>query len=702
MKILVSWLRDFVDLPPVTLDELATTLSARGFEVASLAPAPPGVQRTGGAPDGVIDIEVTANRPDCLSVFGIAREMAAAWKTPLSLDRYHNEDVRVGPGDVADLTVRVTDPDLCPRYAAALADVRVGASPPWLAARLEAAGVRPINNVVDVTNYVLMELGQPMHAFDLERLAGRQLEARRARSGERITTLDGQERTLDPEMLVIADTEGPQAIAGVIGGGPSEVAPSTRLIAFESACFQPHSVRRTAKRLGVSTDASYRFERGADVGAPVLALHRAAALLKESGAGTVRPPFIDCYPMPAEPRRLVLRHARVELLLGTRVKADVIARILTALGFDVTSKAPGNDEDEADASATWDIVVPTWRVDVSREVDLIEEVARHRGYDHLPATFPPLTVPPASPAPGRAVDRAVRRTLMGLGFSEAMTFSFIERPTAEAFAASAQAVVDIDNPLSGKFAIMRPSLIPGLVEALGHNRRREHSDVQLFEVGRRFEPGGERRSAAIAWTGAGHLEHWSDRPRPVDFFDVKAAVEQLCAALGSTVTLDAGGPAYLVTGRAATVQTSDGVTIGSVGELEPRLADALGVGAADAVYVAEIDLEPLEAVAATLADRPIDPLPRHPSVVRDLAIVIDERLPAAAIRGTIRSVAPTTLVTIDEFDRYQGPGIAAGHVSLAMRLTFRAPDRTLTDGEVNDALQGIVTALTRSHGTTLR
>ena len=699
MKILVSWLRDFVDLPPVTLDELATMLSARGFEVAGLTPAPPGVRRTGDFPDGVVDIEVTANRPDCLSVLGIAREMAAAWSAPLSLDWYHSEseDVGVGPGDVADLTVRVTDPDLCPRYAAALADVRIGASPAWLAARLEAAGVRPINNVVDVTNYVLMELGHPMHAFDLERLAGRQLEARRARPGERMTTLDGQERTLDPEMLVIADSERPQAIAGVIGGGPSEVAPSTRLIALESACFQPHSVRRTARRLGVSTDASYRFERGADIGAPVTALRRAAVLLKESGAGTVRPPFIDCYPVPAEPRRLVLRHARVELLLGTRVEADVIAQILRALGFEVTSKESG-----ADAPATWDIVVPTWRVDVRREVDLIEEVARHRGYDHLPATFPPLTVPPASPAPGREVDRAVRRALTSLGFSEAVTFSFIERPTAEAFAASAQTVVDIENPLSGKFAAMRPSLIPGLVEALGHNRRRERGDVQLFEVGRRFVPGGERRSAAVAWTGAGRLEHWSNRPRPVDFFDVKAAVEQLCAALGSTVTLDAGGPAYLVPGRAATVRTSDGATIGSAGELGPRLVDALGVGTEDSVYVAEIDLEPLEAVAATLADRPIKPLPKHPSVVRDLAIVIDERLPAAAIRGTIRSAAPTTLVAIDEFDRYQGQGIAAGHVSLAMRLTFRAPDRTLTDGEVNDALQEIVTALTRSHGATLR
>ena len=697
MKVLVSWLRDFVDLPPATLDELAALLSARGFKVEELLPPPSGVPSTGNAIDGVFDIEVTANRPDGLGIVGIAREIAAAWNIPLRLDRYH-PDAEIGSGDVADLTVHIADPDLCPRYAAALADVRVQASPAWLAARLEAAGVRPINNIVDVTNYVLVELGHPMHAFDLERLAGRRLEARCARPGERITTLDGHDRALDPTMLVIADAERPQAVAGIIGGGPSEVTPATRLIALESAYFQSRSVRRTAKRLGVSTDASFRFERGADIGAPVASLHRVAALLKECGAGTVRVPFIDRYPAPPAPRRLVLRHARVEQLLGASVEAEFITRILHALGFAATRQASRDSH----APAAWDVVVPTWRVDVSREVDLIEEVARHRGYEHLPTTFPPLTVAPASPAPGLEVDRTARRTLTGLGFSEAVTFSFIERQTAEAFASDGRSVVDIDNPLSGKFATMRPSLVPGLVEALGYNRRRERSDVRLFEIGRRFEPGGERRAAAVAWMGAGRPQHWSERPRTVDFFDIKGVVEHLCAALGSTVTLEAGGPAYLVQGRAAAIKLSDGVRIGSAGQLRPQLADALGAGSTDRVYVAEVDLEPLQADAVAVADRPITPLPRHPSVVRDLAIVIDERLPAAAIRGTIRTVAPSTLVAIDEFDRYQGPGVAAGLVSLAVRLTFRAPDRTLTDGEVNEAVQVVVCALKLSHDVTLR
>jgi phenylalanyl-tRNA synthetase beta chain len=575
-------------------------------------------------------------------------------------------------------------PDLCPRYAAAVADVTIGPSPEWLASRLQAAGVRPINNVVDVTNYVLLELGQPMHAFDLEALAGREIRIRRAAPGERITTLDGVDRALDPEMLVIADGDKAQAVAGVMGGGRSEVSDRTKTIVLESAFFDPKSVRRTSRKLGLKTEASARFERGADVNAAVKGIERAISLLEDIGAGTARGGAIDEYPVPAMPRRIELRRIRLLRMLGLEIGDPDVERILKGLGFQIRRNNTG-----------WDVGVPTFRVDVLREADLIEEVARHYGYDLLPSHFPSLSTPPAPSDPAIERDRLVRRVLLASGCSEAMTFSFIDAGVAAQFA-DERAIVPIGNPLSAQFSVLRPSLLPGLLASVAHNRHRERADVRLFELGAAMTRAGESRRVAAALTGSAATAHWSGGHRPTDFFDVKGIAEAIAAALQVDVTFDgASVPAYLVRGRAATIVVR-GRAIGSVGMLTPASVESAGLSANDDVYAAELDLD---AITASQLQTPltVKPLPRYPSSARDISVVIDETLPAETVRGTIRAAAPDTLVSVREFDRYEGKSVPEGRVSLSLRLTFRSLERTLTDAEVETAMKEILTALKDAH-----
>jgi phenylalanyl-tRNA synthetase beta chain len=675
MKIVVSWLREFVDVA-ASPEELGHTLSMRGFELSS-------VEKGNPSEDAVLDFEILANRPDCLSVIGLAREAATAYSLPLkqpdreSLSRDSTEkDLRSG------FSVKLEAADLCPRYSAAVADVIVGPSPEWLAARLQAAGIRPINNVVDVTNYVLLELGQPMHAFDLSKLAGAELRIRRAAKGERIKTLDGTDRPLEAGMLVIADAQKPQAVAGVMGGALSEVSASTKTIVLESACFEPKSVRLTSKKLGLKTEASARFERGSDIGATVTGIARALELLEQIGAGKPRGPVIDEYPTPPSPKTLTLRQERIARILGQGVPDQDVARILTSLGFGVSV-----------ATAGWDVVVPTFRVDVMREIDLIEEVGRHHGYDRLPTTFPALDVPPPPSDPRIESDKSIRRVLLAAGCSEAVTFSFIAAEAAAPFA-DAAAIVPISNPLTTQFAVMRPSLLPGLLAAVEHNRHRERPDVRLFEIGAAITRTGSHRRVALAWTGDAGAAHWSSGRREVDFFDVKGLVERVGEA--SQVEFgfnDSALPPYLVPGRGANV-TANGLAVGVVGLLAQD----------HDVYVAELDLDAL-AVARSSAARAtvtFTPLPRHPSIARDISIVIDDTLSAATVRGTIRSAAPDTLVRVREFDRYQGKGVPEGRVSLSLRLTFRSKDRTLTDAEVEGAMKQILAALGAAHNAVQR
>ncbi|HEY7284637.1 MAG TPA: phenylalanine--tRNA ligase subunit beta [Vicinamibacterales bacterium] len=695
MRLVVSWLREFVDVK-ASADEIANTLGVRGFEVA-------GVERLADG-DAVIDFEVTANRPDCLSVLGLAREVSTAFGVALRLPT----DAKDAPSRLATLPtgdsdlikVRIEAEDLCPRYAAAVAEVKIQPSPAWLAARLTAAGVRPISNVVDITNYVNLELGQPMHAFDLARLAGPEIRVRRAKPGEAIRTLDNVSRKLDAEMLAIADRDRAQAVAGVMGGADSEVSATTTMVVFESAFFNAVSVRKTSKRLGLRTEASFRFERGADLGAQRVAIERAAALLEQLNAGRIVGPVVDCYPRPQAPRTLHLRRQRLALLLGAAVPDADVARILLGLGLTVQSAPDG-----------WDVVVPLFRVDLLREADLIEEVGRHYGFDRLTPRFPALRTEPQPPDARIARDQLIRRLLGAAGLSEAVTFGFIEAKAEEAFrSAGTPAPVAIANPLSAKFDTLRPSLIPGLVDVVAHNRRHGRADVAVFEIGARFATAGETRGLGIAWTGAASPVHWSAPARQVDFYDVSGAVERVCAALGVAVRMAVAREPFLVAGQTASVMVGDGpernISVGFVGQLAPGVADERGLPRQDRVIVAELDLDALQR-ASVAAPEVVQPLPRYPFVVRDLSIVVSSTLPAEIIRGTIHTAARESLkhaplVGVSFFDRYQGKGVPDGSVSLSVRLTFQSAERTLTDADVQKSFDTILAALVREHGAVQR
>jgi phenylalanyl-tRNA synthetase beta chain len=709
MRLVLSWLREFVDVK-ASAEEIAATIGLRGFEVAAME------SLDGG--DAVIDFEVTANRPDCLSVLGLAREVATAYDRPITLpSTATNATIRlatipVGSSDRVNVTIE--DEELCPRYAAAVAEVAVGPSPAWMAARLQAAGVRPISTIVDITNYVNIELGQPMHAFDLARLAGAEIRVRRARSGETITTLDGIARTLDADMLVIADRDRAQAIAGVMGGAASEVSPATTSVAFESAYFKPASVRRTSKRLALKTEASSRFERGADIGVQVVALQRAIALMEQIDAGRPVGAIVDAGGGPHEPKRVHVRRERLALVLGAAVPDPDVPRILRGLGLEVAETRDG-----------WDAIAPTFRVDLLREADLIEEVGRHFGFEKLPATFPVMTQPAPPPDPRVPRDRLVRRVLTAAGLSEAVTFGFIEAKAAELFVSAQQGtqsahtqsqtalagsagvafdrLVRITNPLSAKFDTLRPTLLPGLVDAAAHNRRHGRRDVRLFEIGARFLPDGETRGVAVAWTGGATGEHWSGAAREVDFFDIKGVAEHLCDALGVPVRFEPAREAFLVAGQAASIVVADGsergAAIGLAGQVAPAVADARGLPRQDRVFVAELNLDRLARARVPASDA-VRSLARYPFAVRDLSIVVANVLPAEIIRGTILAAgrdlaAPLTAVSF--FDRYQGKGVPEGAVSLSIRLTFQAADRTLTDADVQHGVETILAALVREH-----
>jgi phenylalanyl-tRNA synthetase beta chain len=491
-------------------------------------------------------------------------------------------------------------------------------------------------------------------------------------------------------MLVIADAERPVAIAGVMGGAESEVADGTTVIVLESAYFNPLSVRRTSRKLTLKTEASMRFERGLDPRLPVTAMERACALLETTGAGRARGTIVDRYPARVEPRSVRLRRAKIAGLLGAEVPDADVKRILESLGFTLRDGTDGG----------WDVNVPTRRVDVTREVDVIEEVARHYGFDKLPSTFPPLAAapPPIDPRIGRA--RHLRHVMTAAGFSEAMTFGFVASAAAAPFAPEGE-LVPIANPLSENFAVLRPSALPSLVDAVAHNRRREQRDVRLFEVGARFSrTTGERRSLACAWTGEAGAEHWSGGAREVDFFDMKGIVERIGDSLRLELTTATHGETWLVAGRSAAVMAG-GTRVGVMGQLAPAIAEAHGLPSNDPVYVAEIDLDTADAVAPAEEAR-VEALPRYPSVTRDISILIDATLPADSVRATIRDAAPPTLVQVREFDRYQGKGVPEGQVSLSVRLTFRASDRTLTDAEIQTAMDAILAALRDRHAAQQR
>ena len=604
-----------------------------------------------GSGDTVFDIEVTPNRPDWLSVIGIAREISALTGNALRLPeitltedgglgaaRPTNDPV--GRGALTAPQVDVQAPDLCPRYTARwIRGVKIGPSPAWLKEILEKVGLRPINNVVDVTNYVMLESGQPLHAFDYNLLAGKKIIVRRAESGERFVAIDDSKHELTGEMLVIADGERAVALAGVMGGKNSEINPGTTDVLLESAWFLPASVRKTSKQLGLASDSSYRFERGADIGGVKWASDRAAQLIQQVAGGTIVAGFIDALPQPIEKRRVRCRYAQVNRLLGIEVPAATVKKILVSLGMSVVAALDkrGHSEDGCE------VEVPTFRVDLEREADLIEEVCRIYGVERIPAQMQPATVAVSEFDARWDALTKIRATLNALGFHEAVNQTMV-----------AAGELKLQNPLNAEMSAMRAALLPGLLANLRTNVARHEFDVKLFEIGRVFDAAGkESLRLAMAATGRRTTGDW-ERPEKVDYFDVKGALEELGAATEIRVI-----PA----------------------------AQAKKMDLRDAVYATELDLEPL--LTAAREDKRYRGLPKFPAVVRDVALVVDEGVEHAAIVAALTRSQNKLLERVEVFDIFRGGSIPTGKKSMAYSLTFRAADRTLTDAEVNAAHEAL-------------
>jgi phenylalanyl-tRNA synthetase beta chain len=677
MRLPLSWLREYV---PVEVEprRLADDLTAAGLAVD-------GIETVSG--ETVLELDITTNRVDCMNVYGVAREVAALYG--LGLRPPDTAIDAQGSPASESLDVEVQAPDLCGRFCARLLDAKVGPSPAWLRDRLELVGIRSINNVVDLTNYVMVELGQPSHAFDLSRVPGGALVVRWSREGERLTTLDGTERVLPARVGVIAGRGGepPLALAGIMGGASSEIQEATQVVALEAAWWEPLAVRRAARALGMHTEASHRFERGADLAAGPLALDRLAHLAVKIGAGSVRHGIVECKGGARPGRSVRFRAQRVSALLGVEVPRLQQVRTLEALGFLVSGSS-------AEATA----LAPSWRLDVAGEADLAEEVGRHFGLDKIPSALPPAGRVGGLRRSQRR-ERRIREILTGIGLSEVIGYAFVSG--AEVAPAPG---VRLANPLTNEQDTLRTSLVmPGLLTTLRSNLRLGSRDLAVFELGRVFLAGAERpleqRRLGVLLSGRWHPHHWSAPSRAFDLFDVKGVVELLFERLGEPLPQwdrQAPPPGFLHPGRSARLASS-GRDLGYAGVLHPDVREQMELK--DEAVVLELDLERLLESAPGIARFRV--LDRYPAVERDLSILCNETTPAAEIDARVRQAAGERLRSVSLVDRYTGNQVPPGKVSLTVSLRFQDRERTLTSDEVQAAMDDVIREL-RAAGLEIR
>ena len=644
-----------------------------------------------GLPDASIEIKLTPNRADCFSLRGIAFDVAAAVGSEVAAF----DASPVPAATDAALPVVLDAGADAPRYLGRVIEGvdATAATPPWMAERLRRSGIRPLGLLVDVTQYVMLELGQPMHAFDRDLLKG-PVGVRRARAGETLRLLDGRDAALDGEFLAITDADRVVALAGVMGGLETRVTDATRNVFLEAAHFAPAAIIGRSRRLGLHTDAAHRFERGVDPALPRTAIELATRLILEIGGGSPGPvteALLDAY-LP-EPQAIVLRRARLARVLGLAVADAEVARILRALGMDVT----GTDEG-------WRVVPPTRRFDIAIEEDLIEEVARIHGYDTIPTTLPGGASRIAAPSETRTGEDELRAQMVARGYFEAVNFAFVDQALLQAWQAATGAVA-LANPLSAELGMMRTQLLPGLVAAAGRNLARQQSRVRLFELGKVFaasDDGGapvETPRIAAVIQGDAHAEQWGLPPRPADFHDLKGDLESLAACAGARLEYRASDAPHGHPGRSAEVVRVDGEEprrLGWIGELHPRLLRALDLEGTMLAF--ELDLDTLRPRAVARAGAPS----RFPSVRRDLAFVAPEGVPWAALEATIRKAAGPLLAELRLFDRYVGKGVDPGFRSLATGLILQDNSRTLTESDVDVAVAAVIAALQMEHGARIR
>lgn len=702
MNISYDWLRE---LYPTEMEPkvLAERLTGVGLAVE-------GIHAAGD--DSVFDIDLTSNRPDCLSHIGVAREVAVinGGVFELNATNLTVPAAQVNGRAAEQASVIIEDPDLCPRYSARIVrGVKIGPSPQWLVDRLVALGQRSVNNVADITNYVMWEMGQPLHAFDLDTLAEQKIVVRRARVGEKLTTLDRVERELDPEMLMICDATGPIAVGGVMGGAPTEISDATTNVLIESAYFAPASVRRTSKRLGLSTEASYRFERGVNWAGTRTAQDRCVALICELAGGHATEDAIDVFPKEPGAVNVSLRPERVRSLTGLVVDEDEMRRILTCLGFCLQLDLIN------DGTGRMTFMVPSWRVDVDIEEDLVEEVARHVGYDKLRDELPPASHA-GELQPAEAQKRALRGTLSTLGFDEAISYSFIntihdgrfdlipeyQRRVGE----GTDAFVSLRDSIIEGATRMRPTLLAGLLDALRHNLNHGTRELRLYELGRIFvanEAAGdlpiEREALALIGTGGWTEEGRAGASRELDFFDLKGALESAVDAMRlPPLSFAEAEVRHLRPGQTAAITDANGRSIGSIGRLGEALSQEYKFR--QAVFIAELDLTDLLEIE-TIPAR-YSPLARYPSVVRDVSVLVPRRVTVASLIAALDLDAAAEFEGAALVDIYEGKGVPDGQRSVTLRLEYRAGDRTLRDEEVDLLHTGLVERLSTEFGAQMR
>ena len=664
------------------LMELPTDVSVGSSLVAAL-----------GLDDVMFELEITPNRPDCLSLIGVAREIRAETGNSLKLPRV---DLQENETDIRSLTsVTIDAPDLCPRYAArVIQGIKVAESPAWLQRRLESVGIAVINNIVDVTNFVLMEYGQPLHAFDYHKLAENRIVVRRAVDGEQLTTLDEIDRELTADMLVIADAEKPVALAGVMGGYDSEITETTCDVLLESAYFNPSSIRATAKALGMSTEASYRFERGANPGVVLTALDRAAELIAELAGGAVCKGIVDVYPGEQPLTEIKLRPDRVNFVLGTEIEKSEMAQILMRLGFDVQA-----------FESAYQITVPTFRSDITREIDLIEEIARVYGYDNIPTALPKGDIPVPAPNPKVEVRKRIKRFLLAAGMMEAVNYSFSDPSCFEKIRLPSDSplreTLRLQNPLSPEMSILRTTLIPGLLENTQHNRNHQINAISLFEIGGVFvRDGNQKEPERVAGVLTGQIGDgvYGNLYRDPDFFDIKGLVEGMLEVCGVTeYTLQKTDVPTFHPGRNAAVLLGE-TQVGTFGEAHPEVLENYDLPYK--AYLFDFDLEAL--VSATVFSRRFEPISIYPKVERDLAIVVDKAVLSDIPIELIYTTGGEWVESVRLFDVYEGEQVPEGKKSLAYTIVYHSDAETLTDKAVNALHERVVEHLHQELGAELR
>ena len=681
-------------------DEMGLTEDHTGLMVLpeSLSPGTP-VAEALSLEDWALEISLTPNRPDCACVIGIAREIAALTKGKL-----RKPDIRFRESDrrIEALTiVTLEDSEGCPRYAAGMVcGFELKPSPFWIRYRLHVSGIRGISNVVDVTNYVLLEMGQPLHAFDYDRLKENRIVVRKAGEGEVFTTLDGKTHTMSKENLLICDGQRPVALAGVMGGLNSEIFSESKNVLIESAFFDPITIRRSSKRLGLSTEASYRFERGVDIDGAVPALRRAMRLISELAGGEVIQGIIDNYPTPRSPREIDLRVDKTNRFLGTELSRDTVAGYLQAVEMEV----------QPSGENVLQVRPPSFRVDITRDWDLMEEVARLEGYDHIPVTIPSIRPSDEKESPEMTTGDRVREIMAGLGFSEVISFSFIAPDSADFLGAERESplrsFVTLLNPLTVDQSVMRTSLIPGLVAAVKTNLSYGEKDLKLFEWGRVFVRKGtdelpqERLVLSGLAMGLANPKEWYREERAVDFYDMKGAAEALLKALGLRDLLFERGetPPWYLKEAASVIRLPD-QRLGTMGQLSPEVLKRFDVDA-PSLYAFEIDGTVL-LERATL-DRTFDPLAKFPAVYRDLSIVAKRNLESARIQEIILREGRGLVESVTLFDLFEGGKIDPSEKALAFRICYRSKETTLDGKDINKLHESIMERIRKDTGARLR